>query len=82
MVAIAGRSTPLINPSTKNEATMLAPVFPGLTTASASPDFTNSVATQMDESRFFRATVAGDSCISTTCGAWWIVIRVSVQLSF
>jgi len=30
------------------------------------PLFTNSVAIQMDESRFFRATVAGDSCISTT----------------
>src|SRR4026208_1857177 len=69
LVAIAGRSTPFVSPSTKNDATMLAPVFPGLTTALASPLLTNSVATQIEESLFFRATVAGDSCISTTCEA-------------
>ena len=45
---------------------MLAPVLPGLTMALASPVLTNSVATQIDESRFLRATAAGDSCISTT----------------
>jgi len=66
LVAMAGRSTPLVNPNTKNDDTMLAPVLPGLTTALASPLFTSSVAIQIDESRFFLATAAGDSCISTT----------------
>jgi hypothetical protein len=69
LVAIAGRSTPFVSPSTKNDATMLAPVFPELTTALASPLLTSSVAIQIEEFRFLRATVAGDSCISTTCEA-------------
>src|ERR1041385_6838306 len=80
LVAIAGRSTPFVNPSKKNDATMLAPVLPGLTTALASPLLTNSVAIQIEESRFLRATAAGDSCIATTCEACRIDNRESVQL--
>ena len=50
--AIAGRSMPSIDLRTNFAVAIDAPVFPALTTASASPAFTRSTATLIDESFF------------------------------
>src|SRR3972149_861836 len=68
--AMAGGSTPARGPRTTSVMAMTAPVFPALTTASASPLRTRSTATRMEESFFFRRAVEGDSPISTTSEAW------------
>jgi hypothetical protein len=48
-------------------AATAAPVWPALTTASASPFFTRSTARLIDESFFLRTASTAPSCISTTC---------------
>ena len=73
--AIAGRSTPGSIFRTNLEIAISAPVFPALTAQSASPDFTRSIATRIDESRLLRNAVAGGSCISTTSLAARMDIR-------
>jgi len=72
-VAMAGRSTPFRTPSRKNAVTTVAPVFPALMMATASPFLTSSVPTQIEESRLRRTTCEGCSCISTRWEAWCTV---------
>lgn len=60
-VAIAGRSMPLMGLKIIVAAAMAAPVLPALTTASAPPLRTNSVATRIDEKRFFLSAIPGAS---------------------
>ena len=52
-------------PMTNMPSAIIAPEFPALTTASASPRFIISKATLIDES-FLRSATLGDSCIGTT----------------
>ena len=61
--ARAGRSTPGSRPSLRTAAAMPAPVWPAVTTASAWPRFTSSVATRIELSFFSRRARAG-SCSS------------------
>ena len=65
---IAGRATWESVPITNMPSAIIAPEFPALTTASASPRFIRSKATRIDES-FLRKATLGDSCIGTTCDA-------------
>src|SRR5258706_8820317 len=64
--AIAGRSMPGRVLSTKREIAISAPVLPADTQACATPSFTRSTATRIDESFLRRRASAGGSCISTT----------------
>ena len=64
--ARAGRSTPCERPSLSTAAAIPAPVWPAVTTASASPRFTRSMATRIDESFFSRSASAGASSMPTT----------------
>ena len=68
-IASPGRSTPRRRPRRRTAAAIPAPVWPAVTTASASPRFTSSVATRIDASFFSRSAMAGCSCISMTCDA-------------
>ena len=80
--AIPGRSTP---GSVRNficVAATAAPVCPALTIAAASPFFTKSTARLTDESFFRRTASTARSLISTTCVAWTISIRRSLQFCF
>jgi hypothetical protein len=63
-------------------AATAAPVCPALTTASAFPYFTRSTARLMDESFLRRTASTARSLMSTTCVAWTISIRRSLQPSF
>ena len=66
---IAGRSMPSIVFSTKRPVAISAPVLPALTQASASPAFTRSIATRIEESFFLRSASCGFSSMETTCVA-------------
>ena len=66
---IAGRSMPSIVFSTKRPVAISAPVLPALTQASASPAFTRSIATRIEESFFLRRASCGFSSMATTCVA-------------
>ena len=70
----AGRSIPGMRFRMSTAEAIVAPVFPALTTASASPRFTSSVATPMDVSVRRRSSDDGCSCISTTSRASTTVI--------
>jgi hypothetical protein len=59
---IAGRATCGSVPITNIPSAIIAPEFPALTTASASPCFISSNATRIEEF-FFRTATLGDSCI-------------------
>lgn len=63
---MAGLSTPSSDPRTNIDVAMAAPELPAVITATASPLLTSSLAMRMDESRFLRKTVDGESSISTT----------------
>ena len=65
--AIAGRRTPGKRRITTRPAASIAPVFPGETTASASPSATALTARTSELSSFVRSTSAGFSSIPTTC---------------
>src|SRR5829696_3894173 len=71
-IASAGRSTPFRRPSRRTAAAIPAPVWPAVTTASASPRRTRSVATRMVASFFSRSAIAGCSSMPTTWLAWTI----------
>ena len=64
----AGRSMPSMRPRRKTAAAMVAPVEPALTTASALPSRTRSVATRIDARRLARRAAAGCSPISIDVG--------------
>ena len=66
---IAGRSMPSIVFSTKRPVAISAPVLPALTHACASPDFTRSMATRIEESFFLRKRVLRLLVHATTCEA-------------
>ena len=71
-IARPGRSMPGSVPRIRTPAAMPAPVWPAVTTASASPDLTSSVATTI-ELRFLRTSArAGCSCIPISSGAWTV----------
>ena len=70
--ASAGRSTPRRRPSRRTAAAIPAPVWPAVTTASASPFRTRSVATRIEASFFSRRASAGCSCMPTTSAAWTV----------
>ena len=74
---MAGRSMPGRVLSTKRAVAISAPVLPADTAACASPAFTCSMATRMDESFLFFSADCGASSISTTCVAWRTVILSS-----
>ena len=71
------RSTPRKVLSFTVAAATEAPVLPALTTASAAPDFTMSVAIEMEDFFLRRRALAPDSCISTTSGASTMIARGS-----
>jgi hypothetical protein len=68
VVASAGRSTPGIIPKAACAAITVAPVWPALNSAAASPPATRAQATRID-ARGLRRSVDGASAISITSGA-------------
>jgi hypothetical protein len=66
---MAGRSTPASIPSRNMAVAMQAPVFPALTNPAASPRFTRSMATSIEESFFLRSATDGDSSMPTASEA-------------
>ena len=69
VVTIAGRSTPGRRPSTNSPHAIIAPELPADTTASASPDFTRSKQTRIDDCFFCLTAIDGGSCMVMTSGA-------------
>ena len=69
VTASAGRSTPAIMPNAACAAITVAPVWPALKSAAASPRATRSAATLMLAVGFLRSADAGESSIAITSGA-------------
>ncbi len=69
VVTIAGRSTPGSRPSTNRPQAIIAPELPAETTASASPAFTRSKQTRIDDFFFCFTAIDGASCMVITSGA-------------
>ena len=69
VVASAGRSTPRRRPNARCAASIVAPVFPALKSATASPLATMPAATRTAARGLRRNAAAGDSCMPIVSGA-------------